>query len=222
MNLPEHLKKGDSIGIISPSAPLAGLIEHRYKNGVKKLKELGFNVILGKHSLKITNYTAGSPKERAEDIMDFFIDGNIKAIISFIGGYHSNEILKYLDFDVIKRNPKILMGYSDMTVLLLSIYTKCNFPTFYGPSVLNQFADIYMPKYTKSYFEKAVMATQPIGEIYPSETWTDEFLDWFEKKDLERERKFVLNSGWEWLKKGKASRKNYWWMFRNVITFKRH
>lgn len=114
------------------------------------------------------------------------------------------------------------MGYSDMTVLLLAIYKKCNFPTFYGPSVLNQFADLYFPDYTKNFFEKAVMSSNPIGKIYPSESWTDEFLDWFEKKDLERERNFVINLGWEWLKEGKASRKNYWWLPRDVITFKRH
>lgn len=202
----EKLEIGDTIGLISPSAPLAGLVEHRYKNGVKKLEELGFNVMVGKHALEVTSYTAGTAQSRAEDIMYFFKNKNVKAIISFIGGYHSNQILKYLDFDVIKNNPKIIMGYSDMTILLLAIYKKCGFPTFYGPSVLNQFADIFLPDYTLEYFEKAVMMKEPIGNIYPSESWTCDFLDWFEKKDIEKERKFVKNTGWEWLKKGKAER----------------
>ncbi len=203
---PEKLNFGDTIGVISPSAPLAGLVEHRYKNGIKKLEELGFNVIVGKHALEVTSYTAGSAEERAEDIMEFFKNKNVKAIISFIGGYHSNQILKYLDFEVIKNNPKILMGYSDMTVLLLAIYKKCGFFTFYGPSVLNQFADIFLPEYTLEYFKKAVMTNEPIGQVHPSNLWTCEFLDWFERKDIERERHFTNNPGWEWLKEGKAER----------------
>lgn len=209
VNYPEKLKIGDTIGVISPSAPLAGLIEHRYKNGIEKLKNMGFNVIVGKHALEVTSYTAGTPQERAKDIMDFFQDKNVKAIISFIGGYHSNQILKYLDFDVIKNNPKIIMGYSDMTVLLLAIYKKCGFATYYGPSVLNQFADPFLPEYTLQYFKKAVMTEEPIGDIHPSQFWTCEFMDWFDKKDLERERRFSINNGWEWLKQGKAERQNY-------------
>ena len=222
ISYPKKLNVGDTIGIISPSAPLAGLVEHRYKNGIKKLEELGFNVLLGNHALEITSYTAGSAQERAKDIMDFFQNKNIKAIISFIGGYNSNQILKYLDFDIIRENPKIIMGYSDMTVLLLAIYKKCNFPTFYGPSVLNQFADIFLPDYTLEYFRKAVMTDEPIGNVYPSNLWTCEFLDWFEKKDIKNERKFKNNPGWEWLKQGKAERKDYRWMFRNFITLKRN
>ena len=218
----EKIKKGDKIGIISPSAPLAGLVEHRYKNGIKKLEELGFEVEIGKHALDVTSYTAGTAKDRAKDIMDFFKNDEIKAIISFVGGYHSNQILKYLDFDIIKSNPKILMGYSDMTVLLLAIYTKCNFTTFYGPSVLNQFADPYVSDYTLDYFKKATMSTEPIGEILPSKEYTCEFLDWFQKKDLERNREYFENSGWKWLKKGQAKRKDDWWVFRNFVAFKRN
>lgn len=218
----EKIKKGDKIGVISPSAPLAGLVEHRYKNGITKLKELGFEVNVGKHALDVTSYTAGSAKDRAEDIMSFFEDDKIKEIISFIGGYHSNQILKYLDFDIIKNNPKIIMGYSDMTVLLLAIYKKCKFSTFYGPSVLNQFADPYISDYTLKYFKKATMEIEPIGEILPSKRYTCEFLDWFQKKDLERNRKFVKNPGWEWLKDGYAKRKDNWWMLRIFITFKRN
>ena len=206
---PEKLEIGDSIGVISPSAPIAGLVEHRYKNGIKKLQQLGFNVIIGEHALEVTSYTAGTAQERAQDIIGFFKNKSVKAIISFIGGYHSNQILKYLDFDIIKNNPKIIMGYSDMTVLLLAIYKKCKFPTFYGPSILNQLADPFLPQYTLEFFKKAVMSEEPIGDIYPSSFWTCEFLDWFEKKDLIRERKFYNNNGWEWLSKGRTERKNY-------------
>jgi muramoyltetrapeptide carboxypeptidase LdcA involved in peptidoglycan recycling len=105
------------------------------------LKSLEFKVKVGKNALKITGHTAGSAKERAEDINNFFKDKNIKAIFSFIGGNHSNQILKYLDFDLIRKNPKIFLGYSDITVLHFALYAQADLASFYGPVVLAQFAE---------------------------------------------------------------------------------
>jgi len=202
---PKKLEKGDTIGLISPSAPLAGLVPHRTERAIKMLEKLGFKVKVGRNALKVTGHTAGSPKERAEDINTFFKDKEIKAIICFIGGNHSNQILKYLDFQLIKKNPKIFVGYSDATVLHFAFYTQCNLVTFYGPAALTQFGE--NPKilsYTEEYFKKALMETRPIGKIKPSLYWTDEILDWFKKEDLKRPRKMKKNKGWQWLKKGKA------------------
>ena len=202
---PKVLKAGDTIGLVSTSAPLAGSVSHRTQKGIKMLQELGFQVKIGKHALKVTGYTAGTAKERAEDIHSFFKDKEVKAIFSFIGGNHSNQILKYLDFNLIKNNPKIFLGYSDATVLHFAFYAKANLITFYGPAVLTQFAE--NPKilpYTKDYFRKALMNIQPIGKIKPSTSWTDEVLDWFKKEDLKRPRKIKRNKGWQWLKVGKA------------------
>ena len=70
---PQHLQRGDTIGVVSPSAPLAGLVPHRVAKGVEMIKALGFRVKIGKHALKITGHTAGSPKERAADIHDFLV-----------------------------------------------------------------------------------------------------------------------------------------------------
>lgn len=201
----KHLQKGDTIGIVSPSAPLARLVPHRVEKGIQMLKSFGFKVKIGKHALKITGYTAGSAKERAEDINNFFRDKDIKAIFTFIGGHHSNQILKYLDFDLIKKNPKIFLGYSDITVLEFAFYTQANLVSFYGPAVLTQFAENpEMLSYTKKYFEKAIMSPKPIGKISLSSEWTDEILDWFKKEDLTRPRKMSKNKGWQWLHKGKS------------------
>lgn len=202
---PMHLRNGDTIGIVSPSAPLAGLVPHRVKKGITMLKKLGFKIKIGKHALKVTNYTAGSAKERADDINIFFKDKKIKAIFTFIGGNHSNQILKYLDFNLIKRNPKIFVGYSDATVLHFAFYTKVNLVSFYGPAVLTQFAE--NPKifsYTKEYFKKSLKNNQAIGKVSPSLEWTDEVLDWFKKEDLKRSRRMKKNIGWQWLKEGAA------------------
>ncbi len=201
----KSLKKGDTIGIVSPSSGMAGRVPHRVERGVKMLENIGFNVRLGKNALKVTDYTAGSAEERAEDLNDFFTDSSVKAIISFIGGFHSNQIVKFLDLKAIKKNPKIFMGYSDMTVLHHVFYSKCNLVTFYGLAVLTQFAENpVILSYTKEYFEKAVMSNKPIGKLQSSDFYTDEVLNWFEKKDLERPRNIKKNNGWRWLKKGKS------------------
>ncbi len=202
---PKALQAGDTIGLISSSAPLAGLVPHRAQRGIQMLQELGFRVKVGKHALKITGHTAGASKERAEDINSLFKDKKVKAIFSFIGGNHSNQILRYLDFNLIKRNPKIFLGYSDATVLHFALYTKAKVVTFYGPAVLTQFAEnpsIF--SYTETYLKKALTEIQPVGKIQPSSQWTDEILDWFKKEDLKRPRKVKRNRGWQWLRKGKA------------------
>jgi len=232
---PKSLKVGDTIGLISPSAPLAGLVPHRTQKGIQELERFGFKVKIGKNALKVTGHTAGTPQERAEDINSFFADKEVKAIFSFIGGNHSNQILKYLDFGLIKKNSKIFLGYSDATILHFALYTKANLVTFYGPAVLTQFAE--NPKiisYTERYFKKALMTNRPIGKIQPSSQWTDEILDWFEKADLKRPRKMKKNKGWKWLRRGKAEGKilggcitsmlhlrgtEYWPDFSNSVLF---
>lgn len=202
---PDILKRGDTIGLVSTSSPMAGLLAHRVKAAVKMLKELGFKVKIGKNALKVNGYVAGTGKERAEDVNIFFRDNEVKAIISFIGGNHSNQILEYLDFELIKNNPKILMGYSDTTVLELAILAQTGLVTFYGPSALNQFAENpKMLSYTEEYFRKAVMNNQPIGKISSSLKWTDEILDWFKKDDQKRARRMKKNNGWQWLSEGRA------------------
>lgn len=203
--LPIGLKQGDKVGLISPSAPLAGLLPHRVEQGIRGVKSLGLEVLIGKSSLKVTGYTAGNAKERAQDINDFFRNNKVRAIMAMIGGNHSNQLLSYLDFDAIKRDPKPFIGYSDLTVLQLAIFQKTGLVTFYGPCLMTQFAENPEPlEYTKFYFERALFKSKPIGKIKPSQQWTDEVLDWFEKKDIERPRRFKPNKGWEWLRKGKA------------------
>lgn len=203
---PPRLEEGSTVGLISPSAPLAGLVPHRVEHAKKVLTELGFKVVIGRNALKVNDYLSGSIQERVDDMHSFFSDKDVSAIISFIGGNHSNQLLRHLDFDLIKNNPKIVMGYSDMTVLHLTLNTRANLVSFYGPAALTQFAENpSVLAYTKEYFTKAVMKPVPIGNIYPSKQWTDEVLDWFNKEDLTRPRQMRLNPGYQWLRKGQAS-----------------
>lgn len=232
---PQRLKKGDTIALISPSSPLAALAPHRTQKGISFLEELGFNVRVARYALDNDGHVSASGEKRAESINELFKDKSVKAIISFIGGNHSNQILNHLDLQLIKENPKIMLGYSDFTVLALAIYMRTGLVTFYGPAVLTQFAENPQPlKYTIDYFEKALMKSDAIGRVLPSKEWTDEVLNWFEKKDLEKPREMKKNSGWQWFRGGEATGliiggcitsmmhlrgTEYWPDFSNAILF---
>ncbi|MEM5805512.1 MAG: LD-carboxypeptidase [Candidatus Aenigmatarchaeota archaeon] len=123
---PKRLNIGDTIGIISPSSSLPADIPFRFRRGVECLEKLGFRVKIGKYAVSKYGYMAGKPIERAMDINSMFKDANVKAIISSIGGYNSNQLLNLLKYKMIRKNPKIFMGYSDATSLLLTIFKKTN------------------------------------------------------------------------------------------------
>jgi muramoyltetrapeptide carboxypeptidase len=201
---PEILKKGDTIGIIAPSAGIAAIFPHRLDNAITYLKSQGYNIKEFSTTRKINGWESAPAKERAKDIMDAFLDKDIKAIICLIGGNTINKTLKFLDFQKIKENPKIFCGYSDISVLHYALNKKCKFTTFYGPCIMTQFGEYPNPlDYTIKYFNKAIVE-KDIGEVKASNEWTEETLDWSEKKDLERPRELIKNPGFEWLKEGKV------------------
>jgi len=206
--IPKKLNKGDTIGIVSPSAGLGPIFPHRLEQAEKNLSKLGFKVKYAKNSLKNNGYVSASAKERADDIHEMFLDKDVKAIIAAIGGNHSNQLLKHLDFEIIRNNPKIFMGYSDIIVLLFAMMAKSNLMTFHGPCIISEFGEYpeILP-YTLEYFEKCVTKANPIGDILQSDSWTWEFLDWFEKKDLTRARKMNPSEGYVWWREGFAQGK---------------
>lgn len=205
MSKGKRLIPGSTIGIVSPSWGGAGAFPHRAEQGVKSLHQLGFNAIFAPHARNNKRFVSDTAANRAQDIHDMFADRDVKAIIASIGGDHSCHLLPLLDFDLIANNPKIFMGYSDITVLNVAIWKKTGLTTFNGPALLTDFAE--NPKihpFTEEYFLKTVTLVEPIGEIHPSPQWTEEVLDWREKKDLERPRHFLVSKGWTWLKEGRA------------------
>ncbi|MFZ3054813.1 MAG: LD-carboxypeptidase [Minisyncoccales bacterium] len=131
---PQRLKKGDTIGIIAPSRPIVN-IKKDIDEGIKILEDLGFKIKLGNNLYKRSYYSAGSAKERASDLNSMFANKNIKAVICATGGITSNQILDFIDYDLIKKNPKIFIGYSDITTLLLAINKKTGLVTFHGPNL---------------------------------------------------------------------------------------
>jgi muramoyltetrapeptide carboxypeptidase len=202
---PKKLNKGDTIGIIAPSGGLGAIFPHRVDNGIKALRDLGFQIKEYLTVRKISDLgSSGSPDERVKDIHDAFEDKKIKAIICNIGGITANSILDKINYNIIKKNPKIFCGYSDITLLHHAFLKKADLVTFYGPCLMTQFGEYPKPlDYTKDYFYKALIEGN-LNQIEPSKKWTDEVLDWNEKKDLKRPRKLFNNDGYIWLKEGKA------------------
>jgi len=131
---PVKLIKGDTIGIVAPSRPIL-LIKKEVDRGIMNLRKLGYKIKLGKNLEKRLYYSAGTPKAKADDINSMFRDEAVKAIICATGGSSSNQVLGRLDFGLITKNPKIFLGYSDITTLLLAINAKTGLVTFHGPSV---------------------------------------------------------------------------------------
>jgi muramoyltetrapeptide carboxypeptidase LdcA involved in peptidoglycan recycling len=202
---PAQLRPGDTIGIISPSWGGPGAYPHRLHAGMQQMEAMGFQVMVAPHARNQCGFVSDTAENRANDIHMLFSDPEVKAIVSSIGGDHSCHLLPLLDFDLIQRNPKIFMGYSDITVLNVAIFTKTGLVTFNGPAVMTDFAEQpRMFTYTENRLRQIVCQPNPPGAIDPAEEWTEELLDWSEKKDLERPRWMTPSPGWTWLKEGQA------------------
>jgi muramoyltetrapeptide carboxypeptidase len=129
---PKRLRPGDLIGVVSP----AGVINRTsLESGLDALKSFGFRVRLGPHLFKRHFYLAGTDQDRTADLYEMFQENDVAAVFCARGGYGSQRLLNKLDFGIIKRNPKILLGYSDITALLLAVHAKTGLVTFHGPTV---------------------------------------------------------------------------------------
>ena len=202
---PPRLKPGDTIGIVSPSWGGAGAYPHRVEQGIRQIEALGFKARLAPHALGQHGFVSATPEQRASDLHSMFADPEVNAILATIGGDHACHLLPRLDFDLIQSHPKILMGFSDNTVLNVAIWQRTGLVTFNGPMLLTDFGELpHLLEYTERNFLKAVAGNEPPGKIEPATRWTEEFLDWDGKKDQERPRALQPSRGWTWLKTGRV------------------
>jgi muramoyltetrapeptide carboxypeptidase len=159
---PRALQKGSTIGIIAPAGPVDDF--RSVEKGMKVLESLGFNVLPGRHILKREGYLAGSDDERLADLMDMFTDRQVEGIMCLRGGYGSIRLLSKIGYRLISQNPKIFMGYSDITALCLAIRQKCGLVTFSGPMVAADLGS-FLSAYTLGSFIRAVTCPVPAGLI---------------------------------------------------------
>lgn len=178
--IPPKLRQGDTIAVFSPSSPATATVSERYFRGKKYLKNKRFKFIEGNLTGKKDFYRSGSILERAEEFNQLIRNPEIKCIISAIGGMNSNSLLPYIDYNYLSNNPKIIIGYSDVTALLLGIYAKTGLTTYYGPAVVASFGEL--PPFvdeTYQYFSDILCNEIIYPHILPTpKFWTDEFIDW--------------------------------------------
>jgi muramoyltetrapeptide carboxypeptidase len=134
---PPPLRRGETIGVI---APASNVKREEVESGVARLRDLGYQVVLGDGVYEQDLYFAGSAATRARDLMRMFERDDVRAILSGRGGYGSNYLLPLIGLDVIRRNPKPLIGYSDLTSLLTWISDETGLVTFHGPMAAKDFA----------------------------------------------------------------------------------
>jgi muramoyltetrapeptide carboxypeptidase LdcA involved in peptidoglycan recycling len=196
---PEKLKSNNTVRVITPARSLAmpWINEELKKVAQKRFEELGLNLTFAEHVNDIDDFNSSSIKARVSDLHEAFQDKSVKLVITVIGGFNSNQLLRYLDYDLIKSNPKILCGYSDITALANAIYAKTGLITYSGPHYFS-FGDKKGFDYTLDFFKKCLFSQEPF-ELKPAEMWSDD--RW--ANDQEK-RHFVKNEGYWVINEGKA------------------
>ena len=136
------LNHGDTIGFFSPSSPITATVPTRYETAKQYLGSKGFKIKEGKLTGKQDFYRSGTIQERVAEFNALLRDPEVRCIMSTIGGFNSNAMLPYIDYDAFRADPKIIIGYSDVTAVLFALYAQTGIPTFYGPAVVPSFGEI--------------------------------------------------------------------------------
>ncbi len=201
---PKKLNIGDKIAIVSLSWGGIGdkdLI-HKYYIAKERLeKEFGLEVITMPNALKGIEFIYTHPELRAKDLLDAFMDNSIKAVFCSIGGDDSIRLLPYINYDILKNNPKIFMGYSDTTISHFML-NKAGVVSFYGPSIMSEFGEyVKMFDYTKTAVKNILFENTKGYEVKSSEYWSNDFVSWKEentnvqKKLVKEEHGYEVLSG---------------------------
>ena len=181
LNLP---RPAPTVGVFSPSSPISATVPSRYERGKEYLISRGLRIKDGALYGKRDHYRSGTARERAEEFNALLYDSEVDILMASIGGNNTSSILPYVDYGYFASHPKVLIGYSDATALLLAVYAKTGFPVFYGPALAASFGEF--PPFvdeTFSYFRDAVLSPRPIPYLFPTPRfWTDEMIPW-DKQD---------------------------------------
>lgn len=197
--VPERLKKGDKIMVIAPSRGLKLIGADCRQIAEERLANLGLTVEFAPNTTddNFDMTMSSSVEKRTADIMTAFADKSVKAVLTVIGGFNSNQLIRHLDYEIIRKNPKIFMGFSDITALHTAIYAQTGLVTYYGP----HYSSLGMKKGCEYTLENMVNTLFEGGkrEILPSAEWSDDA--WFLDQD---KREFIKNEGWWQIQGGTA------------------
>ncbi len=168
---PSRLKAGDTIGLINPASGISG--PENIRTIEEQLAILGLKVKQGVHLLDRYGYLAGKDEDRAADMNAMFADSSVKAILAMRGGWGSNRILSLLDYDLIRKNPKAVIGYSDITALLIALYAKSGIVTFHGPLGVSTWGPLTVSSIQRILFNCEAATLQNSADISDDLTQTE-------------------------------------------------
>lgn len=197
---PPKLKLGDHIRVIAPARSLSLLSQDTIDQAKRKLEEYWFIVSFWKHVSEMDEFLTSFVESRIADLHDAFRDPNVHGILSVVWWYSANQMLDYIDYDLIKNNPKILCGFSDITALSNAIFAKTWVVGYSWPH-FSSWAIQYWFEYSIEFFEKCCIQSDPYA-LYPSSQWSDDewYLDQEKRNFIENEWYWVLNEGkGDWL-----------------------
>jgi muramoyltetrapeptide carboxypeptidase len=162
---PRRLAVGNTVGLVAPAGPAAD--DESVRFSIELLESFGFRVKAGQHVFERTQYLAGDDRDRAADVNAMFADDGIDAIFTLRGGYGTQRLLPYLDYDEIRKNPKVFIGSSDITGILIAMHEKAGLIGFHGPSAGGNYSDYALAEFRKVLWEPA--ARTRIGAAPPIE-----------------------------------------------------
>ena len=139
--LPPRVKSGDAVALVSPSWFAAGAFPHRVDRGRAYLEGLGLRLKVMPNAMAVGDWAAGTPQQRVDDLHAAFADPEVSVVLCAIGGNHSNELVDLLDYDLIRANPKVFQGLSDISVLHCAFQRHCGMATFYGPALVTNLGE---------------------------------------------------------------------------------
>lgn len=193
--IPPKLHSGDIVRIIAPSRSLSIIGKESRKIANSRFAELGLILTFSKHGEETDNFASSNIQSRIEDLHAAFLDPDVKAIFTVIGGFNSNQLLRYIDWNIIKNNPKIFCGYSDITALNNAFFAKTGLITYSGPHYSTFGQKLYLD-YTLEYFKKCLMEDNPF-KIFASSQWSDD--EWYinqgNRKPINNREYFVIQEG---------------------------
>jgi muramoyltetrapeptide carboxypeptidase LdcA involved in peptidoglycan recycling len=198
---PRALRPGDRIATISLSRGWPSVYPRAYQDGKRQLQEaFDVEVVESRHALADIEWLAAHPEARAVDLMEVLQDPTIDGLVSSIGGDDSIRLLPYLDYSVIRQNPKVFLGYSDSTVTHFAFW-KAGVTSFYGPSIMAGFDENGgLWPYMAESIRQVLFAPSPTTFIFPNpDGWTIESWEWGSEQRNAKRRKLQPSSGWKWL-----------------------
>lgn len=197
MIIPPKLQRGDLVRVIAPATSLAIVSEANQAIARERLAALGLRLSFGTHVGERNAFDSSSVAHRLADLHAAYADPEVRLVLAVIGGYNSNQLLRHIDWELLRRNPKALSGFSDITVLANAILAKTGVVTYSGPAYAN-FAERQYFDYTLDMFRRCLFDEAPI-DVRPSAVWTDD--KWYRDQS---DRHPIPNPGYQAIHDGEA------------------